>query len=274
MPSVDGATGISSNRRCQIPQSPGVSLRAWWERLSSHPDREFAKYVLSGLEHGFRIRFDYKTRLSSARQNMPSAAEHPEVVVRYITDERTTGRILGPVGKEQLPGLQVNRFGVIPKGWASNKLRLITDLSFPDGGSVNDGVSPKLCSFQYTSVDRVARAAHRLGPGALLAKADIEAAYRLVPVHPEDRPLLRMQWQGQYFIDARLPFGLRSTPIGIIIDGGGGRARIVCPPVRGSRDRSLPGRFYNRCTARVAYVPSPTRSIRRGVHGGGGDPRA
>ena len=190
-----------------------LSLRAWRERLRSHPDREFAEYVLSGLEHGFRIGFDYQTRLSSARQNMPSAAEHPEVVERYITDERTAGRILGPVGKEQLPGLQVNRFGVIPKGRASNKWRLITDLSFPDGGSVNDGVSPELCSFQYTSVDRVARAAHRLGPGALLAKADIKAAYRLVPVHPEDRPLLGMQWQGQYFIDARLPFGLRSAPI-------------------------------------------------------------
>ena len=35
-----------------------------------------------------------------------------------------------------------------------------------------------------------------LGRGTLMAKADIEAAYRLVPVGPDDRPLLAMQWKG------------------------------------------------------------------------------
>ena len=42
----------------------------------------------------------------------------------------------------------------------------------------------------YTTVDDVALIVSRLGKGALMAKVDIESAYRLVPVHPEDRPLL------------------------------------------------------------------------------------
>ena len=45
-----------------------------------------------------------------------------------------------------------------------------------------------------------------------MAKVDIEAAYRLVPVHPHDRPLLGMVWKGQIFADPMLPFGLRSAP--------------------------------------------------------------
>ena len=46
----------------------------------------------------------------------------------------------------------------------------------------------------------------------MLAKIDIESAFRLVPVHPQDRPLLGVRWDDQLFIDPMLPFGLRSAP--------------------------------------------------------------
>ena len=41
-----------------------------------------------------------------------------------------------------------------------------------------------------------------------MAKIDIESAYRLIHVHPDDRPLQAMSWNGQIFIDPMLPFGL------------------------------------------------------------------
>ena len=66
------------------------------------------------------------------------------------------------------------------------------DLSSPLGASVNDGISPALCSLHYTSVDEAAEKILVLGRGALLAKLDIKSAYRTVPVHPEDRGLLAM----------------------------------------------------------------------------------
>ena len=46
-----------------------------------------------------------------------------------------------------------------------------------------------------------------------MAKADIKAAYRRVPVHPDDRLLLGMKWKGECFVDAMLPFGLRSAAL-------------------------------------------------------------
>ena len=46
----------------------------------------------------------------------------------------------------------------------------------------------------------------------MLAKFDVEGAFRTVPVHPDDRWLLGMQWEGQVYIDKVLPFGLRSVP--------------------------------------------------------------
>ena len=45
-----------------------------------------------------------------------------------------------------------------------------------------------------------------------MAKVDIKNAYRIIPVHPEDRALLGMQWEGALYVDAALPFGLRSVP--------------------------------------------------------------
>ena len=107
------------------------------------------------------------------------------------------------------PGLHINRMGVVPKGHTPGRWRLITDLSHPVGVSVNDGIQSELCSLRYTSVESAAAAAQRLGRGALLAKLDIKG---LVPVHPQDRYLLGVEWGGAFYVDGALPFGLRSAP--------------------------------------------------------------
>ena len=45
-----------------------------------------------------------------------------------------------------------------------------------------------------------------------MAKLDLERAYRIVPVHPDDHPLLGMAWKGCWYMDMILPFGLKSAP--------------------------------------------------------------
>ena len=146
------------------------------------------------------------------KRNIPSAYEHAEVVEAYLQEECRLGRVLGPYPLTQLPGVVFSRFGVIPKPHKPGKWRLILDLSHPDGRSVNDGIDAHLCSMSYVSMDRITSILLSLGPGALIAKADVASAYRIVPIHPDDRHLLGMKWKGQGFIDAVLPFGLRSAP--------------------------------------------------------------
>ena len=92
------------------------------------------------------------------------------------------------------------------------KWRLTVDLSGPEGKSVNDGTETELCSLQYLHLDAVIEQINRVGHGALLAKMDIESAYRIIPVYPDDRALLGVQWKGEVFFDLCLPFGLRSAP--------------------------------------------------------------
>jgi len=63
----------------------------------------------------------------------------------------------------------------------------------PQGASVNDGIDPEEFTLHYITVDQVIRLVCKLGPGALMAKFDVEAAYRNVPVHPSHRVLLGMK---------------------------------------------------------------------------------
>ena len=102
--------------------------------------------------------------------------------------------------------MQTSRFGVLEKPRQPGKYRLIVDLSNPEattGLSVN-------CAPQPTQ-EAIASACAR-GRGTRLAKFDIESTFRIIPVHPEDRQLLGMQWKGKLFVDTALPFGLRSAP--------------------------------------------------------------
>ena len=70
---------------------------------------------------------------------------------------------------------------------------------------MNDGID-------HTSVDDVVLIVSRLRKGTLMAKIDIEAAYRLLPVHPQDRLLQAVQWNGMVFVDPMLPFGPSLAP--------------------------------------------------------------
>ena len=46
----------------------------------------------------------------------------------------------------------------------------------------------------------------------MMAKVDIKQAYRNIPLHPDERGLMGMSWDGGLFIDTALPFGLWSAP--------------------------------------------------------------
>ena len=141
---------------------------------------------------------------------MSSAILNPQPVTEFLQTELKAKRIIGPL--PDIPEVQISRFGVIPKQGQPGKWRLILDLSSPHERSVNDGVAPHLCSIRYATVDDAVSRILQLGKNALLAKIDIEHAYRNIPIHPSDRRLLGMSWEGKLYVDTVLPFGLRSAP--------------------------------------------------------------
>lgn len=141
---------------------------------------------------------------------MCSAADHPEVVQEYIAKECAERWTMRPFDPSKLPEVQATRFRVIPKR-NSNGWWLVLDLSSPEGWSMNNGINPDLCSLSHVTIDDAARAIMESSPGSKLAKIDIKGAYRIVLVHPEDRPLLGMIWGEGLYVDAVLPLGLHSA---------------------------------------------------------------
>ena len=45
----------------------------------------------------------------------------------------------------------------------------------------------------------------------MLAKTDVRSAFRIIPVHPSDYPLLGLHWSGQWYYDRCLPMGCSSS---------------------------------------------------------------
>ena len=180
-------------------------------QLCAHPDRQKVDYVLNGIRSGFHLGFHPDScKLTSATTNCPSAQQHPSVIDDYLKKEVTLGRVFGPTNSPPIFNLHISRFGVIPKkgsGW-----RLILDLSYPFGHSVNDGINKDEFALTYSKVKDAIDLIVKTGRGALMGKVDIKSAYRIIPVHASNRYLLGMSWRGKYYVDLALPFGLRSAP--------------------------------------------------------------
>ena len=133
-----------------------LQLASWQKRLYPHPDKEFSSYILRGIEKGFYIGVDAAFPLISAKKNMQSASQHLDVIDKYIQAKLKKNRIKGPFHSHLAPSVHINRFGLFLKKHQAGKWRLITDLSFPEGASINDAIDSTLCSRKYITVDKVA----------------------------------------------------------------------------------------------------------------------
>ena len=148
----------------------------------------------------------------SRHGNLPSVRQHHILVTWHLQAERDARRLLGLL-PAHLAGLcQASTIGLILKQHQPGKWRLIVDLSSPGGSSVSDAIAPELCHLHYASVLDAAALVCHLNKGTVLAKFDLHQAYRILPVHPDDHPLLAVKWQAETFIDTALPFGLWSAP--------------------------------------------------------------
>ena len=78
--------------------------------------------------------------------------------------------------------------------------------------SVNDHINKKDFPVHYSSVDNAVALVSQYGQDALMAKIDLKAAFRLIPVQAADWVHLGICWRGQFYVDTCLPFGLRSAP--------------------------------------------------------------
>ncbi|XP_041435508.1 uncharacterized protein LOC121399294 isoform X1 [Xenopus laevis] len=214
VPGITHSVGVSKSQKGPYPEQgmglekgeTPVILEAMVPWLNRYPKRDKAQLLREGFQFGFRIPGREGSEKGVSHKNLRSALADPALVMEKLHKEVGLGRMAGPFPDPPLPGLRVSPLGLVPKK-EQGKFRLIHHLSHPKGNSVNDEIDRELVRVCYTSFDEAVRLVREAGRGALMAKADVESAFRLLPVHRESLHLLGCFFGGGYYVDRSLPMG-------------------------------------------------------------------
>ena len=194
-----------------------LNRAVWATHMAMHPDRLFATEIMTWIDLGVPT-FYNGPAISQVYKNWNSCKQYSKEVSRIILAEVENGRRIGPFNYCPLAQYVGSPMGAIAKPSAdgSTKYRIITDLSWPPTKSVNLHIGKEISSVDYTSVDVAASMIIESGQNCDQVKLDLADAYRQIVVRPEEWYLLGTTVEKEdgslnYFIDTRLPFGLRSA---------------------------------------------------------------
>ena len=174
-------------------------------------DEGLTQYILDGFRNGFSLHTHNFKNSSVAPHNSSIAMRNPDAVTEKITKELQLNHIAGPFTSPPMPNFHVSPLSLRPKsdnsGW-----RLLHDLSFPyNDDSVNSSIPDNYKKVQYSSIQNAINLIQQIGPNTNLCKSDIQSAFTLIPIHPEDYHLLGFKWQDQLYHYTTLPQGAASS---------------------------------------------------------------
>ena len=184
----------------------------WRELLSGYPD----EIICDFLEFGWPIGYMSDTLPTFDLRTHRGALDFPDQVNAYLSTELKLGRIAGPFDTVPLAqGFVVSPLNTVEKR-DSEESRVIVDLSWPYGHSLNDGIPndsylEKPLVLRYPTIDDMVDAVVTLGRGCHLYKRDLRKAYCQFPVDPKDYPFLGYTWDNHFYFDNILTMGLRSA---------------------------------------------------------------
>ena len=129
--------GWHNYRGLQIPVFSKLNYDVWGKYLIEYWDWQLPLLI----KHGFPLDFDRNSRITSEDVNHKSAISYPEHVDTYLREEIENKAMLGPLKNPPLDNLHISPFMTCEKSNSVNR-RVIIDLSWPIGESVNAGVTP------------------------------------------------------------------------------------------------------------------------------------
>jgi hypothetical protein len=102
-----------------------------------------------------------------------------------------------------ISNLRISPIGLVAK--PDGVWRLITNLSAPEGNSVNSYIEEQFCKVKYSYLDQIFDKIYDAGHRSKLENIDIKSAFRLLIVNPADFDLLGITFCNRYYIDKCLP---------------------------------------------------------------------
>ena len=221
-------------------------MKAWETYLQGYPDNRLIQYV----RFGFPLSIHKRSELHNIEvNNHYSAVQYPHDIKKYIDKEIELGAMLGPVEVVKHPEFHCSPVMSRPK--EGDTRRVILDLSYPKGNSLNDHVSKdrfdgNLFALKLPSIDTFTQEIINTDDDPVLFKVDIARAFRNLPVDPADSFKLGLEVNNEFFLDKSVAFGwvhgtssyqLISDAIAYI-GGHGGRVVTLLPPISAAGVRS------------------------------------
>ncbi len=131
-------TGLPNILGARIPLPTTINLELLDSLLRNSDDR----YIVEFIKYGWPISRDPQAPDPvPTYSNHPGATKYPKVMEEYIEKEKKMGAILGPFKKQPFDC----NFGISPLTTRPKRTkgrRVISDLSWPHGMSVNSGIPP------------------------------------------------------------------------------------------------------------------------------------
>ena len=204
------STGVPNYHMTKIPIQSGLNVEAWEHHLRDYADKRVTQY----------IKFGYPLSLKNAHKlcnkevtNHFSARQYPTQVQDYIDKESKLGALLGPVNN--IDHYHCSPLLTRPKD--TDKRRVILNLSYPYGQSVNDHVHKEEYDsnpfiLKFPTIDDIVRDIKNAEGDTILFKVDVACAFRNLRVDPADDLKLGISWGGRVLcgscdrvrLDARL----------------------------------------------------------------------
>ena len=203
-------SNLPNYRKTCEPLESNLNLAAWKQLLPEHSDTK----LLHHLSYGFPLGYVAATPPQTQPINHTSTLQFPEAIDSYLTVELKHQALAGPFTQPPFqPWFHTSPMMLRNKKNSAEK-RVIVDLSWPIGASVNANIPYDIYDGEQATMhlptpDDLATAILAAPPTAYLFAIDLSRAYRQLRIDPQDWPLLGLTWKGLYYFDRALAFGGR-----------------------------------------------------------------
>lgn len=155
------------------PVHSQFNIDNWSKYLEHYQDRA----VIDFLRYGWPINYKSDVLASSSFRNHPSAIKNFDYLTTYNAKELSHHSVFGPFHCNPFrTDCVVSPLLCVPKR-DSVELRIVHDLSFPEGSSVNDGISKdhfldQFFKLRLPGIDRLVEFINAKGRGCRVFKKD------------------------------------------------------------------------------------------------------
>ena len=169
------------------------------------------------MKYGFPLDFQgnvdsFETMELWKCKNHKGAERFPREITKYLQKEKTNLSVIGPFKNNPFSEpIKIYPLNTVPKK-DSEERRVILDLSFPKGCSVNDNIN-KDCylgeevNLIFPKVDDFIELIKAKGKNCLMFKLDLRKAYRQINICPRDYNLVAFRWKKTHFLQYSVIYG-------------------------------------------------------------------